>query len=261
MREKLSDVDSAEMQFAHRILDPAAGEIAPSNTCALAIMTKAPRAGQVKTRLVPPLTPEEAADLNAVFLRDLSTSIVRACELSPAHPVAVYTPAGSEEAYRNILPRQFSLLRQRGESFGERLIFAAEDLFAVGFASVCLINSDSPTVPGQNFAEAAIELAEPADRIVLGPADDGGYYLIGLKNMRRRLFEEIDWSTERVFGQTKERATELGVRVHELTCGLDVDDRATLLRLRDELMMNKSQPDVAPNTRKFLAELTAKRRL
>ena len=249
------------MQSAYRILDPAAGATAPSNTCALAIMTKAPRAGQVKTRLVPPLTPEEAANLNAAFLRDLSMSIVRACKMSPAHPVAVYTPVGSEEAYRNILPLEFSLLPQRGESFGARLIFAAEDLFAVGFTCVCLINSDSPTVPGQTFAEAAIELAEPADRIVVGPADDGGYYLIGLKKMRRRLFEEIDWSTERVLGQTKERASELGVSVHELACGLDVDDRATLLRLRDELMASKSATDLAPNTRKFLAELTTQRRL
>jgi uncharacterized protein len=261
LREELSGVDSAEMQPAHRILDPAAGEIAPSNSCALAIMTKAPRAGQVKTRLVPPLTPEEAAELNSAFLRDLSMSILRACEMSPAHPVAVYTPAGSEEAYRNVLPRQFSLLVQRGESFGERLIFAAEDLFALGFASVCLINSDSPTVPSQNFAEAALELAEPADRIVLGPADDGGYYLIGLKKMRRRLFEEIDWSTRQVLGQTKERAAELGVSVHELAGGFDVDDRATLLRLRDELIASESDTDIASNTRKFLAELTAQRRL
>jgi uncharacterized protein len=260
VREELSGVDSAEMQSAHRLLDPAAGVTAPSNTCALAIMTKAPRAGQVKTRLVPLLTAKEAAELNAAFLRDLSMSILRACKMSPAHPVAVYTPSGSEEAYRKILPREFSLLLQRGESFGERLIFAAEDLFAVGFASVCLINSDSPTVPGQNFAEAAIELAEPADRIVLGPADDGGYYLIGLKKMRRRLFEEIDWSTQRVFGQTKERAAELGLDVHELAGGLDVDDRATLLRLRDELLASESAGGLAPNTRKFLAELTAQRR-
>ena len=224
-------------------------------------MTKAPRAGQVKTRLVPPLTPEDAAELNAAFLRDLSRSIVRACEMSPAHPVAVYTPTGSEEAYRNILPREFSLLPQRGESFGERLIFAAEDLFAVGFASVCLINSDSPTVREQNFAQAAIELAEPADRIVLGPADDGGYYLIGLKKMHRRLFEEIDWSTERVFGQTKKRAAELGLRVHELAGGLDVDDCTALLRLRDELMESESAAGVAPHTRKILADLTARKRL
>jgi glycosyltransferase A (GT-A) superfamily protein (DUF2064 family) len=175
--------------------------------------------------------------------------------------VAVYTPKGSEDAYRNILPTDFSLLPQRGENFGDRLICAAEDLFALGFASVCLINSDSPTVAAQNFAEAALELAEPAERIVLGPADDGGYYLIGVKKMRRRLFEEIDWSTERVFGQTKDRAAEFGIRVHELAFGLDVDDRATLLRLHSELMASESAADIAPNTRKFLAELTARKRL
>jgi len=248
------------MQFAHRILDPAA-DVIPRNTCALAIMTKAPRAGQVKTRLVPLLTPSEAADLNAAFLRDLALSIVKACEMSPAEPVAIYTPLGSESAYENILPPEFLLMPQRGESFAERLIFAAEDLFALGFASVCLINSDSPTVPPQNFAEAAIELAQPGDHIVLGPADDGGYYLIGLKKMRRLLFERIEWSTERVFGQTKERAAEAGVRVHELAGGLDVDDRATLLRLRDELSASETNSDLAPNTREFLAELAARKRL
>jgi len=224
-------------------------------------MTKAPRPGQVKTRLVPPLTPEEAAELNAAFLRDLSMSILRACEMSPAQAIAVYTPPGSESAYQDILPSEFNLLPQRGDNFGERLIFAAQDLFAAGFASVCLINSDSPTVSPQSFAEAAIELAQPPDRIVLGPADDGGYYLIGLKRMHRRLFEEIDWSTERVFEQTKQRAAELGLNVHELATGLDVDDHATLARLREGLLADNSPANVAPNTRKFLSKLTEKKRL
>ena len=249
------------MQSTHRILNPAASANVPRNACALAIMTKAPRAGQVKTRLIPPLTPAEAAGLNAAFLRDLSVSIVRACKMAPAYPVAAYTPVGSEEAYQNILPSEFSLLPQRGESFGQRLIFAAEDLFAAGFDSVCLINSDSPTVPAQNFAEAALELSEPADRIVLGPANDGGYYLIGLKKMRRRLFEEIDWSTDRVLGQTRERAVELGLDVHELSSGLDVDDHTALVRLRDVLMASESVAHVAPHTRGLLAELTAQKRL
>jgi uncharacterized protein len=248
------------MARAHHVLDPRQSSIA-KNLCALAVMTKAPRAGQVKTRLVPLLAPEEAAQLNALFLRDLSMSILRACEMSPAKPVAVFTPPGSESTYENILPEEFMLLPQRGSNFGERLIFAAEDLFAAGFASVCLINSDSPTVPAQNFAEAAIELAEPSDRVVLGPADDGGYYLIGLKRMRRRLFEDIDWSTERVFDQTKQRASELGLRVHELASGLDVDDGETLARLREQLLSDNSPPEVAPNTRKFLAELTARKQL
>jgi rSAM/selenodomain-associated transferase 1 len=248
------------VQSARQVLDPSQRSIA-SNLCALAIMTKAPRAGQVKTRLVPPLTPEEAAELNAAFLRDLSMSILRACEMSPARAVAVYTPPGSEAVYENILPREFILVPQRGENFGERLIFAAEDLFAVGFASVCLINSDSPSVPPQNFAEAAIELAEPADRVVLGPAGDGGYYLIGLKQMRRRLFEEIDWSTERVLEQTKQHASALGLRVHELASGLDVDDRASLALLSEQLLSDASPPDVAPSTRKFLAEMAKRKEL
>jgi rSAM/selenodomain-associated transferase 1 len=248
------------VQRAHQVLDPSQRSIA-GNLCALAIMTKAPRAGQVKTRLVPPLTSEEAAELNAAFLRDLSMSILRACEMSPAGAVAVYTPPGSEAVYENILPREFMLVPQRGENFGERLIFAAEDLFTVGFASVCLINSDSPSVPPQNFAEAAIELAEPPDRVVLGPADDGGYYLIGLKRMRRRLFEEIDWSTERVFEQTKQRAAELGLRTHELALGLDVDDRASLASLSEQLLSNQSPPEIAPSTRKFLVELAKRKEL
>jgi uncharacterized protein len=248
------------MQGVHRILDPALGAAVTGNLCALAVMTKAPRPGQVKTRLVPPLTAEEAAELNAAFLRDLSMSIICACEMSPAQAVAVYTPVGSEAAYENILPRGVALLPQRGENFDERLIFAAEDLFALGFASVCLINSDSPSVPSQNFAEAAIELSEPADRVVLGPANDGGYYLIGLKRMRRRLFEEIDWSTDRVCKQTEHRASELGLRVHKLAPGLDVDDTTSLARLSDELLSEKSS-QVAPHTRKFLAELTKSRKL
>lgn len=248
------------MPSAHQVLDPGQRSIS-GNSCALAIMTKAPRAGQVKTRLVPPLTPEEAAELNAAFLRDLSISILRACDMSPAKAVAVYTPHGSEAVYENVLPSGFMLLPQRGRDFGERLIFAAEDLFAAGFSSVCLINSDSPSVPTESFAEAAIELAEPTDRVVLGPADDGGYYLIGLKRMHRRLFEEIDWSTERVLEQTEQHAAELGLRVHKLATGLDVDDRASLARLCDELVANKPSPDVAPNTRKFLADLTARVKL
>ena len=247
------------MQAAHRVLNPGGGSVVDGSFCALAIMTKAPRAGQVKTRLVPPLTPEEAAELNTVFLRDLAASIMRACEMSPAKSIAVYTPPGSEAAYEKILPRDFALLPQRGTTFGERLIFAAEDLFALGFDSVCLINSDSPSVPPQDFAEAAIELAEPADRVLLGPAHDGGYYLIGLKKLHSRLFEEIEWSTERVLQQTKQRAAEIGLRVHELALGVDVDDRATLERLREELL-SVGSPEVAPHTRKFLAELTERKR-
>jgi len=246
------------MQFAHRVLDPRRPFIA-DNICALAVMTKAPRAGQVKTRLVPPLTPDEAAQLNICFLRDTAAAITTACGAT-ARAVAVYTPLGAESAYVDILPREFELLPQRGDGFGERLALAAADLFQCGFLSVCLIDSDSPTVSADVYEKAVELLLKSGDRVVLGPSDDGGYYLIGMKRSWPKLFEGIDWSTERVLEQTKLCATELGIDVALLPTGYDVDDASTLRRLRGELLRETSNSKVAPDTRKFLAELTAKKR-
>ena len=254
------------MRRDHRVVDP---NRAPKNfggCSALALMTKAPRAGQVKTRLVPPLTNEEAAQLNRCFLQDTGAAISVCCSslIAPnpgrpiAHGVAVYTPVGSESDYTCILPADFSLLPQRGKSFGERLYLAAEDLFKCGFDAVCLIDSDSPTVPAEDFVQAVELLSLPGDRIVLGPCDDGGYYLIGLKRLHREVFERIDWSTEQVFEQTRQRATQIGITVHELPRGFDVDDRATLHRLCDELLGENARDNVAPQTQGFLRELIAR---
>ena len=249
------------MNAVHRLLDPAAGVQIPQGLCALAVMTKAPRAGQVKTRLTPPLTPEEAAALNTCFLRDTTAAISLAVGEGIARGVGVYTPIGAESAYIDVLPAHFELLPQRGDAFGERLICAAEDLLQVGFKSVCLIDSDSPTVPARAYSEAARLLALPGDRIVFGPSDDGGYYLIGMKKLHRRLFAEIDWSTERVAAQTLERAEEIGVEVELLPTWYDVDDRATLRRLCDELLgpqdaSREGYP--ARETRKFIERLMEK---
>src|SRR5437588_389488 len=126
----------------HRVLDRQQGNQISAGLCALAIMTKAPRAGAVKTRLQPPLTPEEAADLNICFLRDIADAISRAtcsvCEgLRPpeqdtiARGVGVFTPAGSEREYAGILPPDFDLILQRGDGFGEGLINGCDDLFDV----------------------------------------------------------------------------------------------------------------------------------
>lgn len=223
--------------------------------CALGIMTKAPEAGKVKTRLTPPLTSTEAAALNECFLRDLSGSIVDAAARSPARGVAIYTPVGKESVYMEILPDGFLMIPQRGENFGERLSLAVTDLLAAGFSAVCLINSDSPTVPAENFAQASRALTKPGDRIVLGPSDDGGYYLIGLKQMHHRMFEQIDWSTERVLEQTLQRAKEVGISVKQLPYGFDVDDGETLQRLCEELMAIDVPQELAPHTRAFLTKI------
>jgi rSAM/selenodomain-associated transferase 1 len=248
------------MQARHRVLDPAARVPVGKNLCALAVMTKAPRAGHVKTRLIPPLGPEEAAQLNICFLRDTATAIAKACGTT-ARGVGVYTPIGAEVAYIDILPPDFELLPQRGDRFGERLAFAADDLFQCGFDSICLIDSDSPTVSADVYAEAVEMLSNASNRVVLGPSDDGGYYLIGLNKNWPELFERIDWSTERVLKQTTQRASELGLEVSLLPAGYDVDDAATLRRLCDELLSDKSERHVAPSTRKFLTTLTAQKKL
>lgn len=248
------------MQARHRILDPAKSEAELENLCALAVMTKAPRAGHVKTRLVPPLTHNEAAQLNVCFLRDTAAAIKQACD-SNAIGVGVYTPTGSESDYSHILPPEFQLLPQRGDGFGQRLAFAVNDLFRCGFASVCLIDSDSPTVRAAAYREAIALLSQPGDRVILGPSDDGGYYLVGLKENHRELFEKVDWSTERVLEQTRQRADELALEVSLLPTGYDIDDAMTLRRLCDELLSEQSDPDVAPDTRKFLVELMTKKPL
>jgi uncharacterized protein len=242
------------MKTIHRILDPRVPDPSASGRCALAVMTKAPRAGQVKTRLVPPLTSDEAAKLNVCFLRDTTATIAEATA-EIGRGVAVYTPVGAEEAYVDILPSSFELVPQRGDKFGERLACATYDLFQLGFQSIYLIDSDSPTVPAKVYAEAARLLSNTGDRIVLGPADDGGYYLIGMKQNHRRLFEGIDWSTERVLDQTIQRAAELKLPVELLPTFFDVDDSATLRRLCDDLLVQNSNVDVAPETRKFLGEI------
>ncbi len=174
--------------------------------------------------------------------------------------IAVYTPVGAESAYNDILPADFSLLPQRGEKFGERLYFAVEDLFKCGFDSVCLIDSDSPTVPAENFAEAVELLSTTEDRVVLGPSDDGGYYLIGVKKPHRHLFEQIDWSTERVLNQTMQRATEIGIEVKLLPTGYDVDDGASLRRLCNELLGQQGDDSVAPSTREISGESSSRER-
>lgn len=228
----------------------------PPGRCALATMTKAPRAGEVKTRLVPPLTHSEAAALSLCLLRDTAANMAEVVARTAADAIAVYAPAGAEEEYDRLLPECFRLLRQSSGSLGDRLFNATGDLLTGGYQSVCLINSDSPTLPPQRLKDAIAALERPGDRIVLGPADDGGYYLIGLKHAHRRVFEDVEWSTERVLRQTIERASEIQVDVALLPAWYDLDDARTLARACQELLSsNENGGYAAPRTREFLTRL------
>jgi rSAM/selenodomain-associated transferase 1 len=202
---------------------------------ALGIMIKAPKPGFSKTRLCPPLQPHESAALSRCFLQDTAENVLAVTTLGKdAVGVAIYTPVGSDQEFERLLPEGFLLMPQRGESFGDRLYYAGEDLLSVGFASVCLIGSDSPTLPSSYLSQMVDHLSQTEEGVVIGPTADGGYYAIGLKGLHRRLFEDIDWSTDRVFAQTKTRVAELAVRAITLPVWYDVDDRIGLERLLEE---------------------------
>jgi uncharacterized protein len=250
------------MSKSMRIFQPGRAAPVEPHSHALAVMAKAPVPGSVKSRLVPPLDRYEAASLNRCFLRDMCASIESLRSHSNAHGLIAYTPAGSELAFDGLLPDSFRLFPQRGRDLGERLFHAVCDLLQASYESVCLINSDSPTLPRTILAQALVCLKKAGDRIVLGGSDDGGYYLIGLKRAHRRVFEDINWSTSAVFSQTLERAAELGLEVVSLPPWYDVDDASSLRRLAIELFGDDSTRDGrrgsdAPFTRDFLRGLMA----
>lgn len=232
--------------------------------CALAVMAKAPRAGKVKTRLQPPLSAEEAAALNVCFLRDTAENITSVARDGGAQGLICYTPVGDEAAFDGLLPDGFALIAQRGDGFGERLLCAAEDILSCGFSAVCLIDSDSPTLPASALREAVKVLAEAGERVVLGPSQDGGYYLIGLKRAEPRVFERIAWSTESVYAETVERVREAGLELLQLPKWYDVDDAATLAILERELLRGERPEFAAVEgfnarcTREFLREREAR---
>jgi rSAM/selenodomain-associated transferase 1 len=229
-------------------------------TCALAVMAKAPRAGMVKTRLQPPLGADEAARLNVCFLRDTVENIALVASEGAARGLICYTPIGDEAAFDGLLPEGFALIAQRGDLFGERLLGAAEDILSCGFGAVCLIDSDSPTLPTNALRAAVRELAAPDERVVAGASEDGGYYLIGMKRAEPRVFERIKWSTGTVYEETVERAREAGVELVELPKWYDVDDAATLSMLERELLNGERPPFGTTKgfdakwTREFLVE-------
>jgi len=230
---------------------------------AVGIFCKAPAAGLSKTRLSPPLRPDECAALSACFIRDLAETVHAVARDGGVSGYAVYTPAGSEKALRKLLPDDFGLLLQSDEEFGARLLRAITDLLSLGHARAILLNADSPTLPAA-ILRAAVDAVRDNDAVVLGPAIDGGYTLIGLAKPHARLFADIPWSTNVVHHLTVARAREIGVPVIEVPGWYDVDDAQTLALLESELdgePLGFAAPGLtgadASSTRQFLARRNA----
>jgi rSAM/selenodomain-associated transferase 1 len=228
--------------------------------CGIAIMAKASHPGRTKTRLVPPLTFEEAAACNGAFLRDVADNIILASVHASIAGYVAFGPPGSEPFFREHVPPAIGLIEAWYPVLGDCLFSAVSQLFGRGHAGAVVLNADSPTLPTSVLLETAQALARPGDRVVIGPATDGGYYLLGVKRKHHRLFQDIAWSTERVMQQTMERAGELDLPVHLLREWYDVDDVDSFKLLEEELFQGRSfgsdvRPGPARHTRALIRSL------
>ncbi|HSB44638.1 MAG TPA: TIGR04282 family arsenosugar biosynthesis glycosyltransferase [Nitrospira sp.] len=194
------------------------------HAAALVIFAKAPIPGQVKTRLCPPLTADEAATLHGSFVLDtLERTKAAAGKLKlPFDRYLACSPSSTAVFFKIMEERQgVKLIDQVGEDLGARMKHAFETLFARGYRHVLIVGTDVPSLPLAHYQQALAFL--DAHDLVLGPALDGGYYLIGLNKPTAALFENVSWSTDRVLSMTRERADGLGVRTALLPAWRDID--------------------------------------
>ena len=225
---------------------------------AVGVMAKAPVAGRSKTRLCPPLAPEQAAEMSAAFLRDITANLARAGRLAPLDGWIAYAPAGGAALFDGIIAPGTRLTLADGTipappgvaGFGTCLLHAMQAMLAEGYAAARVLNSDRPTLPPVQLVRAAEALLAPGERVVLGPADDGGYYLLGASRAHAHLFADIAWSTDSVAEATRARVRELGLELVELPTWYDVDDAAALARLASE-----RAGYAAPHSRAALARI------
>ena len=206
---------------------------------AVAVMAKVPGSALVKTRLHTVLTPEQATLLYRCFLLDRLEGLA---SVSDIERVVAFTPPESRHQIAALVPTGFRCVPQQGRDLGERLAELLAGLIAEGHAGAIAIDSDSPTLPMAYVAAAARVLSRNMADVVIGPADDGGYYLIGVTAPQPRLFEGMAWSTSSVLPTTLARVNELGLRAHVLPTWFDVDTERDLTRLRDEMKTDGSGP-------------------
>ena len=193
----------------------------------LAIMARAP-SSPGKSRLIRELGTHDGESLRVALLRDTFAAVS-----SLGVPKAVlFTPPEHETEIRALTPFPAVFLPQRGATLGDRMRDGISDLLRLGFDAVAVIGSDLPTLPSAHVTTAFEVLARRPDALVLGPAEDGGYYLIGVTRSRPELFERIPWGTSQVLEHTCKAAEALGIAVETTSHWYDVDSAADLRRLR-----------------------------
>jgi uncharacterized protein len=220
------------------------------------LYARVPRIGEVKTRLTPPLNRRQALRLHRALLGDSARMVRVAARRAGALPWIAFSEPWEPRAgrppgdLRGAL-RGFARLPQGRGDLGQRMLRTCRELLGRGAPAVVLVGSDSPTLPRRRLVEAFRSLQRGAD-LVLGPAEDGGYYLIGVAAVRPLLFHRVRWGGSEVFAATLRRARHLGLRIALLPPWHDCDRPADLPRLRRAL---RRDPGRAPRTARLLEEL------
>ena len=217
------------------------------------VMARAPLAGKCKTRLAATLGADAAARLYEAMLIDtlerLGQSALAMAPLSVRLVILAAPEHDGALRLRRLADLRWEIVTQRGADLGERLSNGLLDLARPGDL-VCLTDSDSPTLPLEVLTSLATP--RPSDAIVLGPCDDGGYYLIGMRSAEPRVFQGIPWSTPGVTDATRRACDRVGRPLEELRTWYDVDGHTDLERLAREL---HEQPERAPRTAEVLSQL------
>lgn len=214
---------------------------------ALLVVAKQPVPGQTKTRLCPPLTHAQAADLYECFLRDTLDTMRTVMKVKA---IIGYLPDDAQEYFRQLAP-DMELIGQLGETLGERLDHLLKVTLNNGFQQAVIMDSDSPTLPASYLIQAFDQLAE-AD-VVLGPTRDGGYYLIGAKRPQSQLVRQVQMSTPHVLSDTLKLAKAIGTTIALLPIWYDVDNISDLFHL-DREIKHQADKGIAPATRQWLEQ-------
>jgi len=222
----------------------------PPNSAALIIFAKAPVEGYVKTRLCPPLTPDEAASLHGSLVLDL---LERCQSLQGCDRILAGAPSPEHPFFGAMKTRfKIPIWGQVGEDLGARMAHAFQSALGSPYQWVLIVGTDIPGIT-VSLISTALKSLQNHD-IVLGPTVDGGYYLIGLRSPVPELFEHIPWSTDQVLSLTKEKAQSLGLSVKVLPMLRDLDTMEDLQAFIKESKDPKKQ-GLSSRTKSVLQEL------
>ena len=215
----------------------------PLASACLLVFAKRPEPGRVKTRLTALLTPDEAATLYEAFLRDALSAYAGLAREEGGPHVRVHfapepgfvhkEPGARAEPFADFVPAGVQAHLQRGDGLGQRMHHAFLDAFAAGYERVAIVGTDHPTLP-LDFVRMAFELLREPRRVVLGPSEDGGYYLMGLNECYADLFD-MDYSHAAVFDDTLQAVSYTAAEPVVLPPWYDVDTPADLARLAADL--------------------------